>query len=284
MTTDDLIEGFSLERVSRSPAVFDEQKLRWMNGRYLRELDAADLARRLEPLLGRDDDLEPAVAVAQEKMQTLADFWPLAAFLVEPQRDRPEGVGQGDEARRAPARRWPRPARPWPGPSRSTWRPSRPRCAASSRPAGRQAQAGVPAGARGHQRQHDLAGHLRVRGGAGPRRDAGPRGRRAGAPPGARLTPPLNSFVRAADRGGTPGFGHLTPPGSRHRTHTCQRRLPGRSPPERGPRPPADRRLRGHSRTSPSCRSRATASCAWSASAPTPSATWSPSSSPTSRW
>ena len=31
-------ERFSLERVSKSPAVFDEQKLRWMNGRYLREL------------------------------------------------------------------------------------------------------------------------------------------------------------------------------------------------------------------------------------------------------
>jgi glutamyl-tRNA synthetase len=84
MDTDQLIQGFSLEKVSRSPAVFDEQKLRWMNGRYLRELSARDLASRLEALLGRGE-LEPAVAVAQEKMQTLADFWPLAAFLVEPQ-------------------------------------------------------------------------------------------------------------------------------------------------------------------------------------------------------
>jgi glutamyl-tRNA synthetase len=84
MTTDQLIEGFSLERVSRSPAVFDEQKLRWMNGRYLREMEPAELARRLEELLGRDG-LESAVGVAQEKMQTLADFWPLAAFLVERQ-------------------------------------------------------------------------------------------------------------------------------------------------------------------------------------------------------
>jgi glutamyl-tRNA synthetase len=84
MTTEQLVEGFSLEKVSRSPAVFDEQKLRWMNGRYLRELSTRDLASRLEDLLGRGG-LEPAVAVAQEKMQTLADFWPLAAFLVEPQ-------------------------------------------------------------------------------------------------------------------------------------------------------------------------------------------------------
>ena len=84
ITTEELIEGFSLARVSKSPAVFDEQKLRWMNGRYLRELEPAELARRLEALTGRER-LQPAVEVAQEKMQTLADFWPLAAFLVERQ-------------------------------------------------------------------------------------------------------------------------------------------------------------------------------------------------------
>jgi glutamyl-tRNA synthetase len=84
LTTDELIENFSLDRVSRSPAVFDEQKLRWMNGRYLRELEPAELARRLEELTGRNGLLE-AATVAQEKMQTLADFWPLAGFLVERQ-------------------------------------------------------------------------------------------------------------------------------------------------------------------------------------------------------
>jgi glutamyl-tRNA synthetase len=82
ISTDDLIRHFSLDRVSRSPAVFDEQKLRWMNGRYLRELEPAELAARLEELTGRDGLLEPAT-VAQEKMQTLADFWPLAGFLLE---------------------------------------------------------------------------------------------------------------------------------------------------------------------------------------------------------
>src|SRR5919202_4645650 len=68
MTTDELVENFSLERVSRNPAVFDEQKLRWMNGRYLRELDPADLRRRLEAELGRELPAE-AVAIAPEKMQ-----------------------------------------------------------------------------------------------------------------------------------------------------------------------------------------------------------------------
>src|SRR3989440_6454960 len=85
-TIEELIERFSLERVSKSPAVFDEQKLRWMNGHYLRRLPPDELRRRLEALLGRPVP-EAAVAIAQEKMQTLDDFWNLAAFLVEPQPD-----------------------------------------------------------------------------------------------------------------------------------------------------------------------------------------------------
>src|SRR4051812_6247544 len=82
-SVDELQQKFSLERVSKNPAVFDEAKLRWMNGHYLRELDVEDLKARLEELLGRDDIPRVAVEIAQEKMQTLADFWPLAGFLVE---------------------------------------------------------------------------------------------------------------------------------------------------------------------------------------------------------
>lgn len=88
-TIDDLKEKFSLGRVSKNPAVFDEAKLRWMNGHYLRELEVDDLKARLEELLGREDIPRAAVEIAQEKMQTLADFWPLAAFLVERQETDP---------------------------------------------------------------------------------------------------------------------------------------------------------------------------------------------------
>ena len=81
-TTDELVERFSLERVSRNPAVFDEQKLRWMNGRYMRELPAPELRERLERFVGRELP-QAAVDISQEKLQTLSEFWPLAAFLVE---------------------------------------------------------------------------------------------------------------------------------------------------------------------------------------------------------
>src|SRR3954468_1329541 len=79
-TTEELRQRFSLERVSRSPAVFDEQKLRWMNGRYLRELPVEELTRRLETYTGRSG-LGEAVAISREKFQTLSEFWPLAGFF-----------------------------------------------------------------------------------------------------------------------------------------------------------------------------------------------------------
>jgi glutamyl-tRNA synthetase len=88
-TTEELQERFTLERVSKGAAVFDEQKLRWMNGRYMREMPTAELAERIEKLTGLADT-EPAVAIAQEKMQTLNDFQTLCGFLYE----EPEGYDE----------------------------------------------------------------------------------------------------------------------------------------------------------------------------------------------
>jgi glutamyl-tRNA synthetase len=83
MTTEELVERFALERVSKNPAVFDEQKLRWMNGRYVRELSLDDLHQRLRAFYDRDIPRD-LVQISQEKIQTLADFWPLAGSLLEP--------------------------------------------------------------------------------------------------------------------------------------------------------------------------------------------------------
>src|SRR3954447_19818969 len=47
LSTEELIERFSIDRVGRSPAVFDARKLRWMNGRYMRELPLEEYERRL---------------------------------------------------------------------------------------------------------------------------------------------------------------------------------------------------------------------------------------------
>jgi glutamyl-tRNA synthetase len=88
-TIEELQQLFSLERVSKNPAVFDEQKLRWINGRYLRELSRADLTHRLEDFTGRTG-LEGAVAITQEKISTLDEFWKLAASFYDGPVDDPK--------------------------------------------------------------------------------------------------------------------------------------------------------------------------------------------------
>jgi glutamyl-tRNA synthetase len=93
MRRDELIERFSLERVSPSPSQFDFAKLDWMNGVYLRELPPQELAHRLVLWLGEegfDWDAEliaRTVPLVQEKIARLADYPGFAGFLfgdVEP--------------------------------------------------------------------------------------------------------------------------------------------------------------------------------------------------------
>jgi glutamyl-tRNA synthetase len=89
LTTAQLVERFTIERVSRNPARFDEQKLRWLNGRHLRALDVDDLTRRLEAFTGRDG-LRDLAEITRDKMQTLADFRPLAGPILDGPVDDPK--------------------------------------------------------------------------------------------------------------------------------------------------------------------------------------------------
>ena len=94
LSTDELVRRFSIDRVGRAAAIFDERKLRWLNGRYMRTepLDAyeAQLAAHLE----RNDPAAAAAFAAaapaarreaceivRDKAQTVAEVWPLVAFL-----------------------------------------------------------------------------------------------------------------------------------------------------------------------------------------------------------
>jgi glutamyl-tRNA synthetase len=96
-TLDELAQRFRLDRVSKNPAVFDEQKLRHMNGRYLRALGHDELTRRLEEFTGRKG-LRGAVEISAEKIQTLADFWPLAGFVFDGPVDDPAAFARTLEA------------------------------------------------------------------------------------------------------------------------------------------------------------------------------------------
>jgi glutamyl-tRNA synthetase len=107
IATDELAKRFSLERVSKHPAQFDEQKLRWMNGRYLRELEPDDLVARLQAFTGREG-LAAAAEISKEKIQTLSDFWPLASFFFDGPADdeqaRAKWLGEGGLAALGDAR------------------------------------------------------------------------------------------------------------------------------------------------------------------------------------
>lgn len=83
-----LIEQFDIAAVQKNPARFDVKKLTWINGQYVRALTVDDLTARLEAFTGRSG-LAGAVAISQEKIATLADFWPLAGFLFDGPADDP---------------------------------------------------------------------------------------------------------------------------------------------------------------------------------------------------
>ncbi|HEU4737429.1 MAG TPA: glutamate--tRNA ligase family protein, partial [Solirubrobacterales bacterium] len=86
MATDELVKRFRVEDVGRSAAIFDEKKLRWLNGRFMRELSLDEYTAAVARHLGREPDerLRAACAIAQEKAQTLAEVWALIRFLFEP--------------------------------------------------------------------------------------------------------------------------------------------------------------------------------------------------------
>jgi glutamyl-tRNA synthetase len=98
LSTDELIERFTLETVSRNPARFDEVKLRWLNGVYIRALPVEQLVAELGSYLdanghagSRDDPrFARAVEISQEKIHTLADFWPLTGPLLDAPIDEPK--------------------------------------------------------------------------------------------------------------------------------------------------------------------------------------------------
>jgi glutamyl-tRNA synthetase len=89
LSTEELVAQFDVADVQKNPAQFDVKKLTWLNGRYVRELSVDELTARLEAFTGRTG-LRAAVAISQEKIGTLADFWPLAGFLFDGPIDDPE--------------------------------------------------------------------------------------------------------------------------------------------------------------------------------------------------
>ena len=91
-TKEELVKRFTLDRISKTAAIFDRPKLEWMNGVYLRQLSAEDFADRALPFLERDlpalaprpISREYVVRIApliQERARTFAECAQLAEFF-----------------------------------------------------------------------------------------------------------------------------------------------------------------------------------------------------------
>jgi glutamyl-tRNA synthetase len=86
---DELMRLFSLDRVSSSPAIFDYQKLEWLNGVHLRMLSPEEYADRVAAYLRKqgtewDEELvRRAAPLVQEKIATLGEFPGYTRFLFE---------------------------------------------------------------------------------------------------------------------------------------------------------------------------------------------------------
>lgn len=88
---DELIEKFSLDRVQRSGARFDERRLLWMNGQWIRRLSLDDLYERVEkywPLEAKNADTDykkQILALVQDRLKTLAELPMMSEyFFTEP--------------------------------------------------------------------------------------------------------------------------------------------------------------------------------------------------------
>lgn len=78
----EMLEAFDIQRVSLGGPIFDVEKLNWLNGLWIREdLSQQQLAERLHDWALNKDFLMQILPHAQQRMEILSDFVPLAAFF-----------------------------------------------------------------------------------------------------------------------------------------------------------------------------------------------------------
>jgi glutamyl-tRNA synthetase len=87
---DEVVEHFTLDRLSLTGPIFDLNKLDWLNGTYIRRLQLSDLATRVRPYMraaGIDVDggppLEAMLPLVQERLKRLAEAPELLRFLYQ---------------------------------------------------------------------------------------------------------------------------------------------------------------------------------------------------------
>ena len=81
---DEFLQLFTLERITLTAPIYDIEKLNWLNGMYIREMDDAELTKRLNPFIPQDcpQELVPQILpLIKERLVTLKDFEELTTFF-----------------------------------------------------------------------------------------------------------------------------------------------------------------------------------------------------------
>ncbi len=88
---EEMVQHFSWERVSLGGSTFDVEKLRWLNGKYIREVLAlGDVVNRVHAFgaeqgyaegIAKDDYFRAVVAMMLPRFETLAEFWEKTAYF-----------------------------------------------------------------------------------------------------------------------------------------------------------------------------------------------------------
>ncbi len=92
LSREELTKHFSLDRVGKTAAIFNREKLEWMNGIYMRKLSVDDFVLQAMPFLDRDlpesvgrpldtDHVREVLSLIQERARTLAEVPQLAGFF-----------------------------------------------------------------------------------------------------------------------------------------------------------------------------------------------------------
>ena len=87
VTLQQIIDNFTLDRITKSAAIFDQDKLMWMNGVYIRDLPADELARRMAEYIPRQLDADEQdylcdiAPLVQERLKRLDESDDITAYF-----------------------------------------------------------------------------------------------------------------------------------------------------------------------------------------------------------
>ena len=77
-----MVEAFDIDRLNKGGPIFDQAKLSWLNGQYLRELPPKAYAQRVQDWMFNSDKLEQLIPLVQERAERLSDLVPLVNYLL----------------------------------------------------------------------------------------------------------------------------------------------------------------------------------------------------------